>query len=437
MSTGRRGFLGLLATTVGVTGCGSPSAPVTARATRATSADLGSWEGVRQQFLLDPDWIHLAGFLFASHPQPVRDAIERHRHGFDLNPAAYLHANEGTADDLVRKAAASYMRVDADEIALTDSTTMGLGTLYQGVPLRGGQSVLTTTHDHFVTHESLRFAAARTGAVVRRVPLYEKPSAATPAAMADAIARAMTPDTRVVAVTWVHSGTGVKTPIRAIADVVAKANAGRDEKDRAYLCVDGVHAFGVEATPVGSLGCDFFVAGCHKWLFGPRGTGLLWGSKQAMTTLRPSIPAFTKGAFAPWIKGTAPEPTTAAMMSPGGFHSYEHRWALGEAFAFHERLGPERVEARIRELNRQCKEGLAKMSHITLHTPRSDEASAGIICFDVAGLTPEAVVKRLEAKRIVASTTPYATSYARLAPGVLNSPAEIDRALAAVRELAG
>jgi len=431
---GRRGFFGQVVGAVSVVGCGA-TAPATVAATSA-AAGVGSWEAVRKQFLLDPDWIHLAGFLFASHPVAVREAIERHRRGFDANPAAYLHANEGTAEKAVRVAAARYMHVDADEIALTDSTTMGLGTLYQSFPLQRGQSILTTTHDHFVTHESLRLVAQRTGATVRHVPLYENPATATPGAMAEAVARAMTPDTRVVAVTWVHSGTGVKTPIRAIADVVAKANAGRAEADRAYLCVDGVHAFGVESLRVGDLGCDFFVAGCHKWLFGPRGTGVLWGKKEAMTSLRPSIPAFAADAFRPWMEGKAPGPTNASMMSPGGFHSFEHRWALGEAFDLHEQMGPARVESRIHELNRQCKEGLAGMKHVTLHTPRGDEASAGIVCFEVAGVPNEAVVKRLEEKRIVASTTPYPKSFARLAPGLLNFPSEIDRALAAVRALA-
>jgi isopenicillin-N epimerase len=227
----------------------------------------------------------------------------------------------------------------------------------------------------------------------------------------------------------------VKTPVRAIADVVAKANTGREERDRVILCVDGVHGFGVEATRVADLGCDFFVAGCHKWLFGPRGTGVVWGRRELWPLLRPSIPAFVKDAFVPWTKGLPPGPTSAGMMTPGGFHSFEHRWALDTAFALHERIGQKRIDARIHELNRQCKEGLQAMKHVVLHTPRSDEASAGIITFDVAGMTPEQVVKRLEAKRIVASTTPYATSYARLAPSLLNTPDDVDAALRAVREL--
>ncbi|MBX3263787.1 MAG: aminotransferase class V-fold PLP-dependent enzyme [Labilithrix sp.] len=436
MNTGRRSFLTYLATsatTLNVLGCARPAAPVEVR---HAPADLGTWEGVRRQFLLDPSWIHLTGFLLASHPKPVRDAIERHRRALDLNPPLYLHEQERAGEANVRRAAASYMGVDPSEIALTDSTTMGLGTLYQGLPLASGQEILTTTHDHFSTHESLRLAAERAGAVVRKIPLYDAPELATPASMVDAIARAIGPSTRVVAITWVHSGTGVKTPVRAIADAVAKANAGRDARDRAYLCVDGVHGFGAEAAPVGELGCDFFVAGCHKWLFGPRGTGVVWGRRDLWPTLRPTIPAFTAEAWTPWLKGSKPGPTSAAVMTPGGFHSFEHRWALDAAFAFHEGIGRDRVAARIHELNRQLKEGLAAMKHVVLHTPRGDEASSGIVTFEVAGVTPEQVVERLAANRILASTTPYATTYARVAPSLLNSPDEVDAVLRRIRDLA-
>ncbi len=433
MGTGRRDFLTYLVTSTSLVGCAPKAAQLT---TSSGRADVATWEGVRGAFLLDPDWLHFAGFLLASHPTPVREAIERHRQGLDRNPARYLHEQEkADIEEAVRKAAARYMGVAHDEIALTDSTTMGLGLLYNALPLRAGDEILTTTHDHFSTHESLRLAAERSGAVVRRVPLYEDGAQATPTAMAEAIAREIGPRTRVVAVTWLHSSTGVKTPIRMFADAVAKANAGRDERDRALLCVDGVHAFGVDATTVGELGCDFFAAGCHKWLFGPRGTGVLWGRRALWSLLRPTIPPFDGPSWHAWMTGGRPPATAAAQMTPGGFHSFEHRWALGEAFDFHRDIGPARVAARIHELNRQCKEGLAAMKHVKLHTPRTDDASAGIVTFEVAGMTPEVVVQKLEASRIVASTTPYATSYARLAPGLLNSPAEVDTVLRKIREL--
>jgi selenocysteine lyase/cysteine desulfurase len=196
-----------------------------------------------------------------------------------------------------------------------------------------------------------------------------------------------------------------------------------------------VHGFGIENVAMGDLGCDFFVAGTHKWLFGPRGTGVIWGRPESWPTLQPTIPAFSGATLGAWIQGKPMPATGGETMTPGGFHSFEHRWALGEAFEFHREIGKDKVEARIHELNRQCKQGLAAMKHVTLHTPMADEVSAGIITFDVAGLKPDDVVKRLHAKRIVASTTPYAQSYARLAPGLLNTPQEVETVLAEIRAL--
>ena len=63
-------------------------------------------------------------------------------------------------------------------------------------------------------------------------------------------------------------------------------------------------------------------------------------------------------------------------------------------------------------------------------------ALAGMTCFMVAGFDPHAVVEQLAERRIVASTTPYSTSYARLAPGLFNNPAEVDAVVAAIAELA-
>jgi selenocysteine lyase/cysteine desulfurase len=82
------------------------------------------------------------------------------------------------------------------------------------------------------------------------------------------------------------------------------------------------------------------------------------------------------------------------------------------------------------------KEGLARIPRVQLYTPRDENLSAGMICFDVKGMKPGEVVERLLAQRIVASTTPYRVSYARLACNIVNTPQEIETTLRAIRELA-
>jgi selenocysteine lyase/cysteine desulfurase len=301
---------------------------------------------------------------------------------------------------------------------------MGLALLYNGVHVRPGQELLTSTHDFFVTHDALRLRAERAGAKVRRVQLYERGEAASADEIVRRIAAAVTPCTRVVALTWVHSSTGVKLPIPAGSPARSRlrTRAGTWENGSSSAS-DGVHGFGIENARLPDLGCDFFVAGCHKWLFGPRGTGIVWARPSAWPHVTHTIPSFTDTG------------TPGSAMTPGGFHSFEHRWALAEAFAFHRRIGKARVAARTHALNRQLKAALAAMRHVTLHTPRSDSLSAGLVCFEVRGLSPEQVVDRLLARGIVATVTPYTPSYARLAPSIVNTPAEIQRALRAIRAL--
>jgi selenocysteine lyase/cysteine desulfurase len=405
------------------------------RAEPTTPSVSDSWEAVRAQFTLTRDRIHMASFLLASHPTPVREAIDTHRRGLDENPAEYLGENAERLAAAVLRSAADYLGVQPTDIALTDSTTMGLGLLYGGLTLREGQEILSTTHDHYSTTTSLQLRAARTGASFRQIPLYRKPATASQEEIVDTLVQALRPQTRIVAVTWVHSSTGVKLPIRAMAAALDKANAGWAEEDRALLCVDGVHGLGVEDVRMEDLGCDFFIAGCHKWLFGPRGTGLVWGHPRAWPVANAIIPPFNQ-QMAIWMKEI---PTQAipmgSMMTPGGFHSFEHRWALSAAFQFHQAIGKARIAARIHALNRHLKAGLVEMHHVTLHTPLADDLSAGIVCFEIEGLSPRQVVGRLRQQGIIASVTPYATRYARLAPSLLTSTEEVDRTLREVGNL--
>jgi isopenicillin-N epimerase len=382
----------------------------------APEADAAvGWDDVRGQFRVSRSLIHMGGLYLASHPGPVRRAIDRHRRGLDTDPVGYLHRRGDSLEADVLRAAGSYLGARPADIALTDSTTMGLGLLYGGLSLRPGDEVVTTTHDFYATHEALRLAAERGGGTVRRVALYRDPARASEDEIVGNLARAIAPSTRVVALTWVHSSTGVKLPLRRIVH-------GLGRRGSVLVCVDGVHGLGVENETVDSLGVDFFVAGCHKWLFGPRGTGLVWGRSPAWPAVSPTIPAFSGGS-------------PARNFTPGGFHSFEHRWALAEAFLFQQRIGRQRIAARTHALNAQLKSALAGMPHVTLHTPRDASLSAGLVCLEVWGLPAQEVVERLAGRGIVATVTPYTPTYARVGPSILNTPGEIRRAVRALRAL--
>lgn len=426
MSWSRRNFLfsaglGAAATTIAgvASGTEKPSADE-----KLALQSANNWEGVRAYFNLDPNYIHMAGLLIATHPAPVHNAIEQHRKALNENPAVYVKDNNPRLAAEVRQAAAAYMGVQPNDIALTDSTTMGTALVINGLVIRPEQEMLTTESDYYSTHESLRYKARRTGAKVQKIPLFQDLKTVSEDEMVDTLIRAVRPETRLVTATWVHSSTGLKVPVRRIADRLASINSNRAEGDRALLLVDGVHGFGVEGVTMNDLGCDFFTAGTHKWMFGPRGTGIIWGNPSSQAAVEPTIPTFTRNAG--W----------GGWMTPGGYKSFEHLWAMAQAFEFHQQIGKTRISQRIHSLSRQIKEGLAKMPHVTLYTPIDDSLSAGIVCFDVNGLSPVQVVEQLRQRNIIASNTPYARSHARLTPGIYNTPEEIEQVLRAISELA-
>ena len=396
-----------------------------------------TWPAVREQFdSLSKDHIHLSSFFLASHPRVVRDEIEKHRRAIDNNPFVYIEENIYKMPGRIQEAVSGYMGTKPTEIGLTNSTTMGLALVYQGLPLKAGQEILTTKYDHFIHHETIRLVAEKTGATVKKIALFDGFDSITQDGIVARIKAAITTKTRILGITWVHSSTGLKLPLRAIAAMIAEVNKTRDEADRIISVVDGVHGFGVEDETIPETGIDFFCAGTHKWIFGPRGTGIVWAKADNWKQLNMVFPAFTMETVTAWLTDKPFDgKMTASSLGMGGFHSFEYEWALPAAFAFHKHIGRDRVAERIHALNDQCKEGLAAMKNIALYTPRGNDLAAGLICFDVNGIKAEEVVKRLLEKRIVASTAPYRDRYVRLAPSLINTPNDIETALRSIRNL--
>ena len=403
---------------------------------------LDSWSDVRAQFNLSPEYLQFSSFYLVSHPRPVRDAIESYRRALDANPFLMVERGmfESEAANLqlhARNQMAPYLDARPEEIALTGNTTTGLALVYHGLPLASGDEILTTTHDHYSHHESIRLACERSGASWRKVTLYDTPQSADGSAIVERIRRGIRSNTRVVGVTWVHSSSGVRLPIREIATAIEAVNRGRDPRRKVLFVVDGVHGLGAVDESVADLGCDYFCAGTHKWMWAPRGTGIIWARPENWARLRPLIPTFSDlQSYESWMQEKVPtSPTNAARVSPGGFHAYEHQWAMGAAFGMHQKIGRARVAGRIRALNDQLKEGLSKIRKVKVLTPRDPLLSAGLVAFEIDGIATDDVVKRLLTHKIVASSSPYRVSYPRLSASLVNNPEDVDRALAAVRSI--
>lgn len=388
------------------------------------------WNWVRGQWALDWSWVNLSAMLFASNPRIVRAAIARHRDGLDANPVTYLEANNRPLQNAARRAAGLYFGADPDAIALTESTTSGIGLVYNGLLVGYGEEILTTTHDYYVTHESLRLAARRSGATVKKISLFDQAATASKAQIVGRLMGAISDRTRVLALTWVHSSTGLKMPIPEIAQALRSVNAARDPSRKVLLIVDGVHGFGVEDITFDQLGADVLAAGCHKWLFGPRGTGVVYFRPESLSRFEPTIPSFlAPNAYGAWLGGYDPGATTGARMTPGGFKAFEHVWALNEAFAFHGMVGKAAIAARTHNLASRLKVGLSQLPHVAVRTPMDPALSAGIVSFDLPGLSADTVVRRLRDAKVIGSAAPYATRHVRLTPSFRNTEADVDFAV--------
>lgn len=398
------------------------SLPNVTGAANAAPATGNKWTRLQQLFDQDPAYLHFSNFLITTHPKPVREAIERHRAALDNNPGLAMDWDLGVIEqreENVRVWAGRYLQADAKQIALTGSTTEGLATIYGGVHVRPDQEILTTEHEHYATHTILALRSERDGTRVRKIRLFKDSYSASKAEILAAIDGAIRPETRVLGMCWVHSGSGMKLPIGEIGAIVDRHNRGRSDADRIVYVVDGVHGFGVDNLNFAQMNCDFFIAGTHKWMFGPRGTGIVCSRFAEVRYVTPIIPTFSEAtAF-------------STTMTPGGYHSFEHRWALDEAFKLHLELGKAEVEARIHALNSYLKQRLQQRPQIELVTPLSPELSAGFTFFRVKGKDSDKIAAHLMANRVVADAVHRDVGpVIRTAPGLLNDEEQIDRLLA-------
>ena len=385
----------------------------------AAPATDDPWTGLKQLFNQDPDYLHFSNFLVATHPKPVREAIERYRAQIDRNPGLAMDwdlQETWKREGQVREWAGRYLKATPPQIALTGSTSEGLAMIYGGIKVRPDQEILTTVHEHYATEYSLDFRVRKEQTQVRKIRLFDSANRVSADEVLGNIQRNIRPNTRVLGMTWVQSGSGVKLPIGEIGKLVEEHNRNRDDKDRILYVVDGVHGFGVENLDFPDMHCDFFIAGTHKWMFGPRGTGLVCARDPQNNDVTPMVPTFSE------------DKDFATVMTPGGYHAFEHRWAADEAFKLHLQLGKAQVQARIHALNTELKDQLLAHPKIELVTPHSPELSAGFTFFRVNGQDSDAVAAYMMKNRVVIDAVDRDVGpVIRTAPGLLNSSTEIQR----------
>jgi selenocysteine lyase/cysteine desulfurase len=426
MSIDRRKFIqgvGLVAGLLPAGGAQS-SAAIDSGSGRTESKST-NWNQLRDEFDQDYSWRNFAGFLLASRPRMVEQDIQFHRKQLNRNAPNYL-GEIYRLETQSRALAAQYLGVQTSQISMTGNTTMGLATLYNAIRIKPDQEILVTEHEHYSCRTSIHYRAQRDGFRVNTIRLYDEPRDASADEMIERIRNNITSKTRVLALSWVHSGSSIKLPAAEVSELVREINRSRDDDDRVLFCLDGVHGFGVENTSFDELGCDFFVAGTHKWMFGPSGTGIMCSREVKLDNISPTIPPFNFSG----------EDTFGANMTPGGFHTFEHRAAVGKAFEFHQQIGKQVVQERIHYLNDYLKNQIEELDGVELVTPMGSDLSAGFTFFRVPSKPVREVEQIMRDHKInVSADSRDAGPVVRMAPGIVNTEGEIDATLEVLRKI--
>ncbi|MET8473582.1 aminotransferase class V-fold PLP-dependent enzyme [Streptomyces sp. NPDC006422] len=230
---------------------------------------------------LDPHVRHLNHGSFGAVPRVTLDALRELRTEMDANPCRWFRAlPERVA--LARAEIARYLRVSPEALALVPNASAGISTVLGSLDLPAGSEVLLTDHSYGAVTMGVRRAAERTGAHVRTLHV---PLDATPEEIAALFADALGDTARPTSLVVVDQVTSATARLFPVADIAAHAHAAG-----ALVLVDGAHAPGMLADPLGDAGdADFWVGNLHKWPCAPRGTAALVARGDLAQRLHPVI----------------------------------------------------------------------------------------------------------------------------------------------------
>ncbi len=184
------------------------------------------------------------------------------------------------AEELAEKTraiASKFLGCDAGEILVTNSTTSGMNAIAQGLRLKAGDRILTTNQEHGGGLLCWNYFAKYYGVKVDKITI--PPGENNAELILQRIKNNLRKKTKLISVSHILSSTGLRMPIAEIS-ALARANGS--------LCiVDGAQAAGAIRVNVKEAGCHAYATSGHKWLMGPKGTGLLYLSKEVQDIIRP------------------------------------------------------------------------------------------------------------------------------------------------------
>jgi selenocysteine lyase/cysteine desulfurase len=375
------------------------------------------WQMVKRQFPLEDKLIYLNAANVCPASRVVLDRHLEYLRDFHSNPSFQNRDKYVAMRESLRGKVARMLRVSPDEVAVTRNTSEGSNIIVKGIDLKAGDEVLITDHNHPSNSDSWRIRARRDGFVVKSLPTSVPARSA--AELVHDFEKAISPRTRVIAITHLTSTTGVLYPAREIASLARKRGI--------YMHLDGAQTFGALDVNLHEIGCDSYSTSAHKWLMGPLEAGLLYVRAERIPEIWPSI---VTAGWADNLKG-------ARKFEVFGQRDDPRVVALEASIDFVNLIGMRTVEARMRELATRLKTQLREIPAVQLKTNVEPELSAGVVKLRLKSMpTLQAYNTLWERHRMAIAMTASGDSEGlRFSPQIYNSMEEIDRAVAAVREL--
>ena len=300
---------------------------------------------------------------------------------------------------------------DPEGFVFARNTTEAMNFVANGVELDAGDEVLITDHEHIGGYKPWEMICARRGSSL--VSAHLPVPAGSADDLLDAVLAAITPRTRVLALSHVTFSTGTVLPVAALA---------RECRERSIIfAVDGAHPPGMLRVSLRDLGGDFYASSPHKWLLAPQGTGLLYMSDAWRTRLWPTLASggwddLELGAHRFNHLGTMDESRLAGLLA---------------AVEFQAVLGVDRIEERVRHLRALLQAGLAQLAGIEIASPQSEELSSGMVSFRLEGvdsLELQSYLGRV-AKIRTRVIGEYDYGWMRLSTHIYNRPSDLVRIL--------
>ena len=377
-------------------------------------ADEDYWSLVRAQFAFREDRVPMNAANLCPSPMAVADEVTRLTRDIDEDCSFQNRDQFNGMLETSRSLVSEALGVDPDEVALVRNTSEANNTINAGLPLEPGDEVVVWDQNHPTNNVAWDVRAARYGIRVVRVSVPANPASA--GELVEPFVGAFSRRTRVVALTHVSNLSGIRLPVRVIADAAHERGI--------HVHLDGAQTFGAEALDLRALGCDSYSSSAHKWFMGPKEAGVLYVRRE----LVPSI----------WASGVAPGWGGDAETDLEGARKFESLGqrddaclaAMATAARFHATLGPDRIGLRVAELATAIKEGVAALG-LPLVTPMDPALSGGVCIVEVAG-DRQAVFDRMYREHGIAGAP---TGGLRLSPHVYNTMEHVERALAGIQAL--